>query len=290
MPELPEVEGVVESLRPFVVDQTILSVQISEQLLKSHQQGKQAIIKGESPADFAQQVTGYRITALTRRSKYMFFELMDGEGAALLVGHLGMTGAWFPVHELSEITETKFRNHVHVIFQLSGGYSLVYSDIRRFGEMRLLNQVEDHPPLMLMAPEPFSEEGLPHYLAMAKLSKYKSKPIKAFIMDGHVISGCGNIYATEALFRMKIHPNRQVSRISEKRRIELYKTIVKVLQESINRGGSSISDYRNVNGGAGSMQHFLKMYGKKSCPVCETPTKQLVIGGRTSTYCPNCQK
>lgn len=72
MPELPEVEGVVESLRPFVVDQTILSVQISEQLLKSHQQGKQAIIKGESPADFAQQVTGYRITALTRRSKYMF--------------------------------------------------------------------------------------------------------------------------------------------------------------------------------------------------------------------------
>lgn len=290
MPELPEVEGVVESLRPFVIDQTIVAVHVSDQVRKSHVEGKQAIIKGATPEDFQNAMVGYRITSLIRRSKYMFFDLMNEKGAAVLVGHLGMTGAWFPVHSLDEITETKFRNHVHVVFELSGGYLLVYSDIRRFGEMRLLNEISDHPPLLQMAPEPFVEEGLPHYLEMAQRTKYVNKPIKEFIMDGHVISGCGNIYATEALFRMRIHPSRKVGRISTARKIALYEAIVAVLRESIERGGSSISDYRNVNGGAGSMQHFLQMYGKKTCPTCGTATKQKVIGGRTSTYCPTCQK
>lgn len=290
MPELPEVEGVVESLRPFVIDQTIEEVTVSKQLLESHASGKSAIIKGKSPTDLIEELVGYRITGLTRRSKYMYFSMQRHMDEALLVGHLGMTGAWFPVETEEEIREDKFRKHIHVKLRLSGGYWLIYSDIRRFGELRLLTQEADYPPLLQMAPEPFTEEGRHHYLEMAELPKYKNKPIKAFIMDGHVLSGCGNIYATEALFQMKIHPNRKVARISRVRLNELYDTIVDVLNESIARGGSSISDYRNVNGGAGSMQHFLRMYGKKSCPVCQTPTKQLVIAGRTSTYCPSCQR
>lgn len=290
MPELPEVEGVVESLRPFVLDQTIEQVEVSEQLVNSHSQGKAAIIKGSSPAEFSENLIGFRITGLTRRSKYMFFSLQKADAEAVLVGHLGMTGAWFPVNDSQDIKEDKFRNHVHVKMKLSGGLWLVYSDIRRFGELRLLDHISDHAPLLQMAPEPFTEEGKRHYLEMATRPKYLSKPIKAFIMDGHVLSGCGNIYATEALYRMKIHPNRAVKRISKARLSALYDTIVDVLLESIDRGGSSISDYRNVNGGAGSMQHFLHMYGKKECPNCGTSTKQLVIGGRTSTYCPTCQK
>lgn len=290
MPELPEVEGVVESLRPYIVGKTIEKIHVSDQLVTSHEAGKQAIIKGLAPAAFSEAVQGFQIKQLTRRSKYMFFELEYDGQHAWMVGHLGMTGAWFPVNSLDDITEAKFRNHIHVIFTLDDGSTLVYSDIRRFGELRFLHELHDHPPLLAMASEPFTEEGLAHYLEMAELPKYKNKPIKAFIMDGHVISGCGNIYATEALFRMKIHPNRQVGRISKKRKIELYQAIVDVLKESIERGGSSISDYRNVNGGAGNMQHFLKMYGKKQCPTCGTQTKQMVIGGRTSTYCPVCQK
>ena len=109
-------------------------------------------------------------------------------------------------------------------------------------------------------------------------------------MDGHVISGCGNIYATEALFRMKIHPGRTTERISLKRKQELFEAIVDILQESIDAGGSSISDYRNINGESGSMQNRLKMYGRKVCPECGTETKSMKIGGRTSVYCPNCQK
>lgn len=290
MPELPEVEGVVESLRPFVVDQTIEKVEVSKQLLESHAMGKAAIIKGCSPDELMYELAGYCITALTRKSKYMYFTLQRGSEAALLVGHLGMTGAWFPVESETAIREEKFRKHIHVKLKLSGGYWLIYSDIRRFGELRLLKQEADYPPLLQMAPEPFTEEGRIHYLNMAELTKYKNKPIKAFIMDGHVLSGCGNIYATEALFRMNIHPNRKVARISKSRLNELYNMIVDVLNESIARGGSSISDYRNVNGGAGSMQHFLQMYGKKECPSCQSATKQLVIAGRTSTYCPQCQR
>lgn len=98
-------------------------------------------------------------------------------------------------------------------------------------------------------------------------------------MDGQVISGCGNIYATEALFAQKIHPARKMNRISEKRKRALFEEIVAVLRQSIEAGGSTISDYRNINGEAGSMQNRLKMYGKKVCPACETATSQMTIGG-----------
>ena len=207
----------------------------------------------------------------------------------LLVNHLGMTGAWFHVEDIESITEEKFRKHVHVVFRLDDGMLLVYADIRRFGEMRLLDAEEQFPPLLLMAPEPFDASALPHFLDMAKLPRYQEKSIKETIMDGKVISGCGNIYATEALFRQKIHPARKVKRISEKRLIELFEAIVDVLKESISAGGSSISDYRNINGEAGGMQDRLQMYNKKACPSCQTPTKQVVLGGRNSWFCPSCQ-
>ena len=117
----------------------------------------------------------------------------------LLVSHLGMSGAWFAVNSIDEVTELKFRRHIHVIFEMEDGGLLVYSDIRRFGELRLLDCEADHPPLLKMAPEPFDEEACGHYLDFAATPKYARKAIKEVIMDGQVISGCGNIYATEAL-------------------------------------------------------------------------------------------
>ncbi len=289
MPELPEVEGVVRALVPAVEGKSIDKVELSKTIYASWSEGKQAIVKNIEPNLFEEVMRGMTIGKVKRRAKYIYFQLeKDGEHF-LFVNHLGMTGAWFVVHQLNDITEGKFRKHVHAIFYLTSGELLVYADIRRFGEMRFISNEEEHPPLLLMAPEPFEDEACQYFLDKCDLPKYRNKAIKEVIMDGQVISGCGNIYATESLFKMGIHPARKVSRISEKRKIELFEVIRNILQESIERGGSTISDYRNINGEAGGMQDRLKMYGKKSCPQCGTFTKSLVIGGRTSVYCPQCQ-
>lgn len=290
MPELPEVEGVVRALAPIARGRTIQEVIVSDTVIKSKQLGKEAVIKGITTEDFILEMAGMTILDVTRRSKYIYFHLRKNSNTCLLVSHLGMTGAWFTVNTVEEITEAKFRKHVHVIFKLEDGGLLVYSDIRRFGELRLLGCEADHPPLLKMAPEPFASEARHHFLEWASTPKYACKPIKEVIMDGQVLSGCGNIYATEALFKMHIHPGRTAERISLRRKNELFDDIVAILQESIDAGGSSISDYRNINGEAGTMQDRLKMYGRKVCPVCGTATKSMKIASRTSVYCPKCQK
>lgn len=290
MPELPEVEGVVRALAPEIIGRTVEAVTISDIVIQSKERGREAIIKGSTTADFIEQMKEMTVINVTRRSKYIYLDLEKNGVTFLLVSHLGMTGAWFVVDNITDITELKFRKHVHALFTMKDGGLLVYSDIRRFGELRLLNMEEDHPPLLKMAPEPFAENASDHFLTLAALPKYARKPIKEVIMDGQIISGCGNIYATEALFKMKIHPARKVERISAVRKKELFHVIVAILQESIDAGGSSISDYRNINGESGSMQDRLKMYGKKTCASCSTKTKTMQIGSRTSVYCPKCQR
>lgn len=290
MPELPEVEGVVRELSSSSIGRTISEVNVSDVIKKSKELGKEAIVKGKTLEDFIEELAAMTIVDVTRRSKYIYFHLEKNGLPYLLVSHLGMSGAWFAVDKLEEVTEQKFRNHIHVVLKMADGGLLIYSDIRRFGELRLLQKEEDYSPLLKMAPEPFEAVAADHFLTMATLPKYARKPIKEVIMDGHVISGCGNIYATEALFRMKIHPGRAAERVSEKRKRELFREIVDVLQESIDAGGSSISDYRNINGEAGTMQTRLKMYGKKVCGTCGTETKSMKIAGRTSVYCPQCQR
>lgn len=290
MPELPEVEGLVRSLQPIVTGKIIQSVDVSETIITSKANGKEAIIKGADVESFRKALPQKTIERIERRSKYIYFHLTKDGLPELLVSHLAMSGAWFYVKNLHEIVEEKFKRHVHVIFHFEEGDMLVYADIRRFGELRLLESEADYPPLLLMAPEPFDHGALEHFLEMSILPKYENKAIKEFIMDGHVVSGCGNIYATEALFNMRIHPARKVKRISKERRIQLFNEIVLVLLDSIEHGGSSISDYRSINGEAGNMQNRLQMYGKKSCPICGTKTKQKTIAGRTSTYCGICQR
>lgn len=289
MPELPEVEGVVRSIRPAAIGKKVADVFVSDIIRLSKTNGKEAIIKRMEADAFIQSLTGAQIVSVERRSKYIYFT-MKKEDHFLLVNHLGMSGAWFYVDSLLSITEDKFRRHAHVVLTLSDGNLLVYSDIRRFGEMRVLQQEADYPPLLLMAPEPFEATALDHFLEKANSIKYQNKAIKEVIMDGQVISGCGNIYATEALFKMKIHPNRKANRISRTRKILLFETIVEILLESIEAGGSTISDYRNINGESGQMQNRFGMYGKKQCMDCGSPTRSLQIGGRTSVYCPTCQK
>ncbi|WP_271852337.1 bifunctional DNA-formamidopyrimidine glycosylase/DNA-(apurinic or apyrimidinic site) lyase [Planococcus maritimus] len=289
MPELPEVEGVVRQIRPVSIGKRIVSVDVSETIRKSKHLGKEAILKRIGADSFQERLTGAQILAVERRSKYIYMTLKS-EQEFLLVNHLGMSGAWFFVDSLLSIPEDKFRRHVHVVLTLDDGNLLAFSDIRRFGEMRVLETEADFPPLLLMAPEPFVDEALEWFLQQAESPKFRNKPIKEVIMDGTVISGCGNIYATEALFRMRIHPKRAASRISRKRKVELFQAIAAILLESIDAGGSTISDYRNINGESGSMQNRFGMYGKKACSFCGTETKTVKIAGRASVYCPSCQK
>lgn len=216
MPELPEVEGVVRALAPAATGRTIREVTISDIVIQSKQLGKEAVLKGITTEDFIVEMAGMMIKDITRRSKYIYFHLLKDGNECLLVSHLGMTGAWFTVASLEEITELKFRKHAHVIFTMEDGGLLVYSDIRRFGEVRLVGCEADHPPLLKMAPEPFDAEACQHFLDMAATPKYARKPIKEVIMDGQVISGCGNIYATEALFKMAMHPARVTEQVSLK--------------------------------------------------------------------------
>lgn len=290
MPELPEVEGVVRMLKPQVEGKTIQRVIVSDTIQQSKEAGKECIIKGLPTDTFIEQMNGLTIDRIERHAKYIFFTVVKNGQKQLLVNHLGMSGAWFYVQHPDDITEAKFHRHMHVQLQLAEHEWLIYADIRRFGELRLLNKPADYPPLLLMAPEPFAKEALPYFLEKCALKKYQNKAIKAVIMDGQVVSGCGNIYATEALFKQKILPGRKVSQLKELQLIQLFEEIVAVLTESIAFGGSSISDYRNINGEAGSMQNRLQMYGMKKCPMCHTNTEQEIIAGRNSFYCPNCQK
>ncbi|TFE00949.1 bifunctional DNA-formamidopyrimidine glycosylase/DNA-(apurinic or apyrimidinic site) lyase [Jeotgalibacillus salarius] len=290
MPELPEVEHVKRGLSPKIEGLTIQDVTFSETVIKAHDAGRKAVVKGEGLDSFKYAVENRVISSIDRRSKYLLFRLGEAEEGMLILSHLGMTGAWFVVEELGEILEDRFRNHVHVIFTLSNGQKLVYSDIRRFGEMRFLPSEEAHPPLAEIGPEPFDEDADIRFLAALSIPKFSRKPIKEAIMHHSVIAGCGNIYATEALFKAGVSPKRRTDRLSLKKKKELFQHIVDVLHEGIAAGGSSISDYRNVNGEAGGMQERLQMYAKSVCPVCQSPVKKAVVGGRTSHYCTTCQR
>jgi formamidopyrimidine-DNA glycosylase len=265
-------------------------VNLSETVYTSHAAGKQTIVKASEPADFELVMGGMTIERIERRAKYIFMHLVREDEPFVLVNHLGMTGAWFVVRDVVEISEEKFRKHIHAVFTLNSGELLVYSDIRRFGELRFVKEISQHTPLTQMAPEPFDDDACEFFLTQCKKPKYEKKAIKEVIMDGQVISGCGNIYATEALFAVGVRPTKKTSTLTKAKKVELFEAIAAVLRESIENGGSTISDYRSVNGGAGSMQDRLKMYSKKFCPACKGETKSVVIAGRTSTYCPSCQK
>ncbi|TFD92484.1 bifunctional DNA-formamidopyrimidine glycosylase/DNA-(apurinic or apyrimidinic site) lyase [Jeotgalibacillus sp. R-1-5s-1] len=290
MPELPEVEHVKRGLAPKITGLKIVETVFSDTVINAHESGRKAVVKGEGLDYFRSSVMNAEIETVDRRSKYLLFRLKKEERTEWILSHLGMTGAWFVVNTVEEIGEIRFRNHVHVIFTLSNEQLLVYSDIRRFGEMRHLKNQSDHPPLLAIGPEPFDADTESRFLTALEWPRFSQKPIKESIMHHSVIAGCGNIYATEALFRARVNPKRKTERLSLQKKKELFHHIVDVLKEGIEAGGSSISDYRNVNGEAGGMQERLQMYAKQACPLCGYGVKKAVIGGRTSHYCPKCQR
>lgn len=287
MPELPEVELVKRELTP-VINLKITDVELSQHIYNGHKTNKRTIVKDDLDA-FKEIVTGKTITHIGRRGKYLYFLINDEYKTTHLVSHLGMSGAYFIVNNFDDIKEHNFRKHWQVIFSLDNGQKLVYSDIRRFGEMHTHESLHDFPPFARMAPEYTDELSFAHYMKMLRTKKYEEKAVKVAIMDGEVIPGVGNIYAVEALYLAHILPARKVKNVSDKRLRELFDRITEVFELSLSHGGSTISDYRSVTGGKGEMQNSFNVYQRKECPLGhELKTK--VISTRNTFYCTTCQR
>ena len=305
MPELPEVETVRRGLEPAMAGAVFATVET-----------RRADLRFPFPRDFAGRLTGARLEALERRGKYLIAGLSTGES---LIMHLGMSGR-FTIEPLGEEgagaagvgrarpgvfahAQKGDPKHDHVVFHMKpprsqarssgrGGARIAYNDPRRFGFMDLVPTagLEDCRHFRGMGPEPlgngFHADSLNERLAGRR------SPIKAALLDQRVVAGLGNIYVCEALFRAGISPRRKAASVAGRRGERLAAAVVEVLREAIEAGGSSLRDFAAADGALGYFQHAFDVYDRegRACRVCGTPVKRLVQGGRSTFYCPSCQR
>ncbi len=271
MPELPEVETVRRGLEPHVVGRTIQAVTVRDSRLR-----------WPIPAEFAEFARGRKIRGMARRGKYLIFDL----GGDRLIVHLGMTGRLLLLDP-----KTPLKKHDHVDLLLSGKMLLRFHDPRRFGAVLPWPAAEaQHVLLADMGPEPFSAEFDGDYLY--ERSRGRSAAVKLFIMDGRIVVGVGNIYASEALFHAGIRPKTAAGKVTRAQYHKLAVAIVKVLNSALDYGGTTLRDFRGSDGSNGYFQQVLMVYDRdgEPCRVCKTPIRKLVLGQRSTYFCPNCQK
>ena len=266
MPELPEVETTKTSLLPLI-DQKVLHVQVRESRLR-----------WPIPEDI-QQHQGQKLVRLTRRSKYILAEFETHS----MLWHLGMSGSFRICDEHEAL-----RKHDHLIIQFEDT-QLRYHDPRRFGCIIWLNEESQTKLIDTLGPEPLSDEFHAEYLA----EKFKNKNVgtKVAIMDNHIVVGVGNIYATESLFNLGIHPAQPASSLTKAQIQKLVIEIKRILKQAIDLGGSTLRDYSNAMGENGYFQQTLLAYGRagEMCINCETTLENLKLGQRASVFCPQCQ-
>ena len=270
MPELPEVETTRRGISPFLVGQTVQTVTI-----------RQRQLRWPIPAELDNALPGQIITAVNRRAKYVL--LQTAAGTALV--HLGMSGSLRIMD-----CDTAWKKHDHVSIELNNGRCLRLHDPRRFGALLWTSApVEQHPLLQKLGPEPLGNNFNGPYLY--DLSRQRRTPVKLFIMDGTVVVGAGNIYASEALFMAGIDPRRTAGRISLARYEKLATAIRQVLQEAIAQGGTTLRDFVGGQGEPGYFKQYLRVYDRQGepCRSCQTPIRQIRLGQRSSYYCPHCQ-
>ena len=288
MPELPEVETVRRGLAPAMEGERFAKVEV-----------RRGDLRWPLPKDFASRLQGKTVEGLGRRAKYLVADLSSGD---VLLMHLGMSGSFrvgkdvkpgVYYHERSKNT-----SHDHVVFHMSNGATVTFNDPRRFGSMKLVPRakLEQEPLLRALGPEPLGNEFDAGMLAKACARKKTS--LKAALSDQRVVAGLGNIYVCEALFRAGLSPKRQASTIADRngkpnqRAEALVDAIKAVLMDAIEAGGSSLRDHRRADGSLGDFQHNFRVYDRegKPCPGCKGKIKRIVQGGRSTFYCPSCQK
>jgi formamidopyrimidine-DNA glycosylase len=290
MPELPEVETVRRGLAPALVGRRIKRAET-----------RRADLRFPFPEKFAARLTGRRVDSLERRAKYLLAHLDNG---AVWITHLGMTGRWSILGQKKQpgdfyYAEPTNPTHTHVVIEMEEGAKrekvfLEFNDPRRFGYMDLIEEgaLETHPFFKGMGPEPLGNAFHLPYLRKALAGKKTS--IKAALLDQRIVAGLGNIYVVEALHRAGITPTKEAGRIGAQRLEKLYHAIRVVLEEAIEAGGSTLSDYAQVDGAQGGFQHRFRVYDQEgeacATPDCGGTIVRATHGGRSSFWCPRCQR
>jgi formamidopyrimidine-DNA glycosylase len=288
MPELPEVETVRRGLAPAMEGARIDKVEVRHRGLR-----------WPIARDFEKRLEGQTVDGLGRRAKYLLADLSSGD---VLIMHLGMSGSFrlgedshpgVYYHEKSKSTA-----HDHVVFHMSNGRVAIFNDPRRFGSMKIVarNKLDDEPLLKAIGPEPLGNAFDAAMLARACAGKKVS--LKAALLDQRVVAGLGNIYVCEALFRAHLSPKRRAATIADRhgnpneRAVLLVDCIKAVLNDAIKAGGSSLRDHRRTDGSLGDFQHNFRVYDREGekCPNCKGAIKRIVQTGRSTFYCPSCQK
>ena len=289
MPELPEVETVRMGLLPVMEGHRF-----------THVETRRGDLRVPFPNDFAGRLTGRKVMRLRRRAKYILGDLDDGE---TLVIHLGMSGRMSVhvgghakklgnyVHDMGEASIGADK-HDHVVMDTDAPARIVFNDHRRFGLMLLIDtgELEQHKLFKGLGVEPLSEDFTATFLREAL--KGKKTPIKSALLDQRVIAGLGNIYVCEALFRAGISPKRLAAKVSGEQIARLVPAIKQVLREAVKAGGSSLRDHKRTDGELGMFQHRFAVYDREGepCPGGRGKIKRIVQAGRSTFYCPHCQR
>lgn len=283
MPELPEVETVRRGLIPVMEGEVIALADV-----------RRPDLRWPFPPGMAGRLTGQRVERLRRRSKYILADLASGE---TLILHLGMSGRILISGQVQGVLHHDHQvpeKHDHVIFHMRQGMRVTFNDARRFGAMDLIatEAASSHKLLAGLGPEPLGNDFSEAYLA-ARLSG-RFTPIKSALLDQTVVAGLGNIYVCEVLHRVGLSPAAQAGALSAAQIGALVPVIRQVLDEAITAGGSSLRDYRQTDGELGYFQHRFRVYDRagEPClmPGCTGTIARLVQSGRSSFYCPACQR
>lgn len=271
MPELPEVETTRRGIEPHIAGHTILAVIVREPRLR-----------WPVPENIHQILSGKTIVRVKRRAKYLLLDTGSGH----LILHLGMSGS---LRVLATDTPAEKHDHIDILF--SNGQRLRYTDPRRFGAVLWSESpLHEHKLLKNLGPEPLDGEFTPERLY--RMSRGKRVPIKTFIMDNKVVVGVGNIYASEALFKAGIRPDRACEKISRSRYERLVEAIKETLAKAIEQGGTTLRDFVGGDGKPGYFQQELAVYGRagQPCIKCGTLIQTIKLGNRSSCFCPHCQR
>jgi formamidopyrimidine-DNA glycosylase len=293
MPELPEVETVRRGLQPVMEGSRIVKMEVRRKDLRFPFQ-----------KDFVARLQGQTVTGLGRRAKYLMADLASGD---VLLMHLGMSGSFRVVKDDERNAPGKFHHlrakdgaHDHVVFHMSSGASVVFNDPRRFGYMKIIARkaLEEEPLLRGLGPEPLGNEFDAAMLARACANKKTS--LKAALLDQRVVAGLGNIYVCEALYRAHLSPRRLAATLATKQgeptdhAKRLLSAIHAVLNQAIKAGGSSLRDHRQTSGELGYFQHSFQVYDREGekCQTagCSGIVKRFTQNGRSTFWCPKCQK
>jgi formamidopyrimidine-DNA glycosylase len=293
VPELPEVETVRRGLAPVMEGARIVRVEV-----------RRPDLRVPFPPGFAERLTSQTITGLGRRAKYLTADLGSGD---VLLMHLGMSGSFRVTREEEKTQPGRFHHakpaapaHDHVVFHLSSGAIVTFNDPRRFGLMLIVPRADlgDHPLMREVGPEPLGN-AFDAALLAASLAGRKTS-LKAALLDQTVVAGLGNIYVCEALHRARLSPRRRAGTIATRTggpnaRAEVLVTAIKaVLLDAIEAGGSSLRDHRQTNGELGYFQHRFRVYDREGQPCvtegCSGTVKRIVQSGRSTFFCPVCQR